>query len=849
LGSLDLQTNPITLERGGLGALQSGAWRHPWGTVTLDGRGDIAGLAALFPMATSSRVDTHGTVHLHCEASRDGARDLDPRLSVQLRTEHLVFGASQPLERQIDGAAVVAPPPVRLEGIDLGVDARIDGATGSAQLSLEGHDAHGEIAHLDVSAAHLPYAALLQKGDRRLAVLERSPFQAEIAMPRRALGELPPILRQTYVLGDLDADVKIKGTFLAPIIDVTAGLRRGRVGGTSRLGTLDMALTAHYEGGEGVATARAQARERQLLSAQATFVLPWDGMPATNVAAGWRASLQAHLNEFPLQTISALEDEGISGSVSGDVALTDLHDNARAQVDLTSTDLKLGTLAYSLVRIQGRAGDRALELATRVEHADGFAEMRARGAMTWGSAIVPFLAPAEPLDVSLSSKNFRIAFLLPLLKGTFDELDGRLDSDARVSLDPSNRTARLSGALSLRRGQVEAVAGGGELHDVSADVKLSPDGIVTLQRLTASGVTGKLLASATARVRGTRLEALSGLVTIPSNAAVPLSADGVEYGDIDGNVSISEVTDETGKVGLKVDVPHARIALPTGAATHAQALGALHNVKVGVHRGGPATFVLVPLDPVRPEEGDAAPGIAIQTNLRDVEVVRGTDLKVDLGGRIDVRQGGKPQVSGQIALRRGGSLTVQGRIFTVDGGTVTFIGGDPSNPQIVVHANWTAPDGTVVTASFTGPLKTGKVTLTSEPSLSRQEIVQLLLFGTPTGQTAQSPTPSASNTAIGTAGGELTQPLNHALGQLGLAELRTNVDTSQAANPKPEVEVQIARDISLQIAFVLGQPPPGVNPDHTLVTLEWRFLSRWSLASTVGDAGTAVFDLLWQKRY
>ena len=86
------------------------------------------------------------------------------------------------------------------------------------------------------------------------------------------------------------------------------------------------------------------------------------------------------------------------------------------------------------------------------------------------------------------------------------------------------------------------------------------------------------------------------------------------------------------------------------------------------------------------------------------------------------------------------------------------------------------------------------------------------------------------------------------LGQLGLGAVTANVDTTQAANPRPEVEVQIARDISVQIAVVLGQPPPGVNPDHTLLTIDWRFFSKWSLASTVGDAGPTIFDLLWQQR-
>ena len=211
--------------------------------------------------------------------------------------------------------------------------------------------------------------------------------------------------------------------------------------------------------------------------------------------------------------------------------------------------------------------------------------------------------------------------------------------------------------------------------------------------------------------------------------------------------------------------------------------------------------------------------------------------------------GAKTTVTGQIRLKKGGKLDVQGRAFTIENGTVSFIDEDPSNPEVVVKASWTAPDATVVYATFTGPLKTGKVTLTSEPQLPNEEIVQLLLFGSADGKQAQSPSSSSQSSAVATAGGEAAQPLNHMLNQLGLGAVTAKVDTSDAANPKPEVEVEIAKDISVQLAVVLGQPPPGANPDRTLVTLDWRFLSRWSLATTVGDAGTTIFDLLWQRRY
>ena len=37
--------------------------------------------------------------------------------------------------------------------------------------------------------------------------------------------------------------------------------------------------------------------------------------------------------------------------------------------------------------------------------------------------------------------------------------------------------------------------------------------------------------------------------------------------------------------------------------------------------------------------------------------------------------------------------------------------------------------------------------------------------------------------------------------------------------------------------------------ERTLFTLDWRFLRKWSLETTVGDAGTSILDLIWQHRY
>jgi hypothetical protein len=87
--------------------------------------------------------------------------------------------------------------------------------------------------------------------------------------------------------------------------------------------------------------------------------------------------------------------------------------------------------------------------------------------------------------------------------------------------------------------------------------------------------------------------------------------------------------------------------------------------------------------------------------------------------------------------------------------------------------------------------------------------------------------------------------VNRALGSLGLAG---GIATKLDSNLRPDVEVQITRDISLQVAWVLGTHPP-MQPDSTLLTLDWRFLRKWSLETTVGDEGTSIFDVIWQHRY
>jgi hypothetical protein len=157
-----------------------------------------------------------------------------------------------------------------------------------------------------------------------------------------------------------------------------------------------------------------------------------------------------------------------------------------------------------------------------------------------------------------------------------------------------------------------------------------------------------------------------------------------------------------------------------------------------------------------------------------------------------------------------------------------------------------------VLADYVGPAKTGKVNLSSEPPRPKNEIVQLILFGTADGSEA---TPYASKspstgTQTGTAvGGLATEGLSKGLDQLTGMNVTTKVDTSDSSAPRADVELQVAKDISLELAYVIVQPPPGDNPDLVYATVDWRFFGNWALETTFGDAGSTFADMVWRYRY
>jgi translocation and assembly module TamB len=834
VASLDLQST--SLEIGGSDPPSWSYWKRAWGTADVAAHVDLARLAAHLDAASLPLQSRTGTVDLTAHFERSSMADATPGVDVFAHTTGLVVGGDD------------ANAGWRLEGVDATAHVKVDGQTGHTAIDFQLADSVGPLLFLTAASDGVPYGAFFA-GEDPLEAVRAMPFEAEVTLPSRDVGTYPRALGTRGDRGLLQADLRWSGSALRPAVDVTATLRNGRADVRLLALPLEGDLTGHYDGSRLDAALHASARGRHVLDAGVALdVRAADVIDrALGTPLPWSASARAKLSDFPLQSVGALDDRGLRGEVSGDFVLDGLHADARAALTMTVGGLRAGDLSYKGAKVTAQIDGTQAAASLQIDQDDGFATAHATLGTHWGAALAPALDASKPIDVSLTAKQYRIGLLAPFLGDLVSQIDGRLGADASLRIDPRAQTIAPQGTLSLQDGTFELDSLGGAFHDVSAQVQMTPDGIIRVHDVSASGMSGRLEAAATARVDGYGLSGLRARIQVPQKEQLPVVFGDVQVGTFYGALSVDARRAPDGRsLAMNIGVQSLHVALPLEAGHDVQTLGPIDDLQLGDRSEG-AVEAGAQSRPAPP----ATPLVVTIDLGKDVEVTRNGTLDVALEGQPTFSLAGGVRAGGQIRLARG-KIDVQGKEFTLDSGTVTFVGDDPSNPQVALTAKWQAPDGTVVYADFLGPLKTGKVTLRSEPSRSQNEILALILFGsTDDAASAASNDSGTQGLSVvgGAAGAAATQPINRMLDTFGLAGgVSTKIDTS-TATPRPEVEVQIARDITLQVAWVLGVPPPGSNPDSTLVTLSWRFLRQWSLATTVGDAGTSILDLIWRHRY
>jgi translocation and assembly module TamB len=545
---------------------------------------------------------------------------------------------------------------------------------------------------------------------------------------------------------------------------------------------------------------------------------------------------------------------GVGGIATGVVAVEGLHRDARLDADLRISKPQLGVVCFESGWLRARADGQHVAASASLESPGSQVAATVRARNHWGAALAPEVDTSQPIDASLDADNFRAAALLPLLRGPVNQLDGRIDANVRIHVDPDFKSGTMDGAVRLTNGVVEVPALGERLHDVTATASIRPWGTLRFDGITASGSSGMLKASAKALLDGLRLRTATADVEIPSDRAMPLTVEGVSLGEASGRFRVeAQMPPEAHerRLDISVSVEQFEMRLPHSTAHAVQSLEPAPRVVVGMYQPD-GQFVVLPLHPPQKPREPGSMTVRVAVNLaRDVRVRRDANLDVELTGQPVLEVTDAPRMNGTINVIRG-YVDVFGKRFAIDPASTISFTGDSSNPQLVVTAQYDAPDGTRIYADAVGPLKKPKINLRSEPVRTQDEILGLLIFGSQEGLAGAPPPdqqPDPTQRAAGLASGPLTEALNKALSGITSLDVTTRLDTSQAANPRPELELRVSSDVLARVTVQTGMPAPGEPPDRTLLTIDWRFKPRWSLESTVGDEGSTFVDLLWHHRY
>jgi translocation and assembly module TamB len=855
-GRFELATRNVVLA-GSPVALDS--WKRAHGAAKVDAQLDMETVRSMLPEDPIPFSDLRGLLAIAGTLRRDSS-DVPPEMSVHAQTRGLVIAGRTPLEAPHDihhGPRVAGVQPWRSQGVDASVDARVDATSGFGELAFQLVDKKGALFAFDAKA-DLPYHQLVSDPSKAKTLLRETPVVATLVVPKRALADLPEMAGTRKMPGTIEGSLVASGTMLDPRIDVSAHGRGMRLASLSEQESTDADLHVTYDGTKAELLARAFSQAHEALEAKAViditardFFEPEPGRPLA-----WDGSASVRLAGFALETIGPIADRRIKGRVSGEATLTDLHRDAKVHARLGLDGLKVGRAKYEKGTITVDTHDGELVGAVRLEQNDGHAEVRATSGLVWGAAVVPSLAKDTPMEAHLDAKAFRAAAILPFVQGALNDLDGRIDADANVKIGPGGNTT-MSGKVALREGVLSVASFGDEMKDVRATVTFQEGGVIKVDDIFSRGGSGgEIVADATIKTRGLSLVSAVANAHIPARHALDVGLQGQPIGSMSGDVKLMATTSEDAKaVKMTVDAPSLKVMLPQRLKSGVQELGLPEGIRVGVFRDR-NTFVRLPLqrqDLEAPKEAKPVGAILdVDIRLGEITIIQGNQARVVLGGNPHVHVTNQTQVTGQIQVTEG-KLDVQGKQFEIEKGTITFQPNDPSNPIVVATAEWTAEDGTKVYADFVGPVKTGKVNLRSDPPRPKNEILAIILFGTADGANATAPPPGqgtdgTTKAATTLGGGFAAQGLTEAMDDLTGLQATARIDTTRSTNPAPEIEVQIARRISIAFAHILGTPPIS-EPDTNLAIVNWRFTKQWSLEVTFGDRGKVATDAVWTKRY
>lgn len=843
-GKTDIVLKDLVLP---LGALSASDLERMTGDVSLKGDLDLSQLSSLLPLVGVERGEGHLKYDVVIQRAPNSER---PAVwQANIASKSLVLIGQRPdvgPTKSAEQARQTAP--WNLRGIDLDVEARLENQAARVRGKL--FDTTGDLIVVEADWTGITGTRDLMDPTRALF---QAPFTAHVRVPPRSLEKLPAPIRPAEIEGTLALQVDAEGTLADP--RVKANLKLDQFSPASereeKRVLLDVQVGAEYAqaGGSMKATAQQRANARQQAHAVLALDSRWTGDARLLAdAAGGKSPIQANadvkLDDFPIGIVPMLRNSHVRGKVSGTARLLEFGKDAHVELDLRTQKLKVDRLLVEKIEAAVRTAGGALVVDARLSGGEGgSASAKLNTSMTWGDRVVPTL-DQQRVEGTVETQALRLGALQPLVEGALSELDGKLDSSFTATMRGGQPA--VTGHARLTEGVVHLPSVGQRFTNIDAEMNVTPES-VRIDKLTARGISGGFEANAKATLHGLSATAAELGVRIKEKDKLPLTIEGESIGDAWGSFQATYTRDEPNKTNnVHVNLQKLYIELPEAPPQGIQDLGQPEHIRVGYRRQD-RDFVSVPLQLLEEPAEPSDEKTVVVVDLVSVGVKKGQQARVTLGGKIQATLADELDVQGKIETKQG-TLDIQGKTFDIERASVAFTGGKPDDPTISAVARYDSPAGYAVYAEYNGTVTRGRLVLRADPPLSQDEVLTLLMFGTPDGSLGAGSGGDSLSTAVSVAGGAAAQGLNRAFSDITNLDVSARVDTSTGA-PRPELVLQLTPRVAAKVTQALGEPSPGQSPDRTFLTVELRLLSAWSLSTMVGDRGASALDLIWRRRY
>jgi translocation and assembly module TamB len=402
------------------------------------------------------------------------------------------------------------------------------------------------------------------------------------------------------------------------------------------------------------------------------------------------------------------------------------------------------------------------------------------------------LAANGALNLKISG-NLDVGMINTLLEARGQHATGELQVDATVAGNVAQ--PQIGGTVNLTKGSVRDYSRGISLTDITAAI-VGSEGTLQIKSLTAAAPPGTVSMTGTVgvlqaglpvdlRIKAEHAQPIvSKLVTANLNADLHVSGTARERLDVAGKVTLGRTL---------IGIPN---SLPSNVAV------------LDVRRRGKEL-------PAVPDK-QLVIGLDVGIQAPQEFLVQGRGLDAEMGG--DLHLSGTtdvPVVSGGFDLQRG-SVSVGGSKLNFTAGRVSFNGAGLKN-KIDPTLDFTAQStvvGVTATLRITGLADAPQFEFTSSPVQPQDEIMALLLFGTPAAQLSALQLAQVGATLAimsGVGGDSGVNPLVKLQKSLGLDRLSVGAGTANtAAGPTNSgASIEAGRYISKRIYVEAKQSTTG----------------------------------------